>query len=365
MQEIDNKLTSLRYLMEEAEVDSLLLQRTSSFSWATCGADPHINTAASEGGAALLITHDHRYLLTDNIEASRLQNEENLDEQGWSFQVLPWYETGNKVRELTAGKKLGTDGLYPEGKDLSVELAWLRAQLSRFETERFKVLGELCAKSMKDAAYSIQPGMTEYKIAGVLSQAAESRGVQAVVNLIGTDERIFRYRHPLPTDKKLDRYAMLILCGRKWGLICSISRLVYFGEIPEEIRIKSMAVAEIDARMISNTRPGKNIADVFSCAQEAYSDCGYPDEWKKHHQGGLAGYEPREVVAAPGINKPVRVHQTYAWNPSITGSKSEDTILVSQRSNEILTTIPGWPSIDVSVNGGVLTRPDILVRQQG
>jgi len=58
--------------------------------------------------------------------------------------------------------------------------------------------------------------MTEYQIIGKMEDAVQSRGVQPIVNLIGTDERIFRFRHPLPTEKKLDRYAMLILCGRKW-----------------------------------------------------------------------------------------------------------------------------------------------------
>jgi antitoxin VapB len=67
---------------------------------------------------------------------------------------------------------------------------------------------------MRQAIMAVRPGMSEFEIAGLLSQAVESRGVQTIVNLIATDERIFSFRHPLPTSKKLQHYAMLIVCGR-------------------------------------------------------------------------------------------------------------------------------------------------------
>jgi antitoxin VapB len=50
----------------------------------------------------------------------------------------------------------------------------------------------------------------------------------------------------------------------------------------------------------------------------------------------------------------------HAWNPSITGAKSEDTILVGNDGNENVTAIPGWPAITVKVDGRVVERPDIL-----
>ena len=52
---------------------------------------------------------------------------------------------------------------------------------------------------MDAAIRKIKPGMSEYQIAANLGFEAQSRGVQAIVNLIAVDERIFMYRHPLPT----------------------------------------------------------------------------------------------------------------------------------------------------------------------
>jgi antitoxin VapB len=153
---------------------------------------------------------------------------------------------------------------------------------------------------------------------------------------------------------------MLVLCGRRDGLVCSVTRLVHFGRLPDELRQKADATARVDAVFLANSRPGRSLGDVFQAAVEAYRSTGYPDEWHLHHQGGLAGYEPREVVAVPGLRDNVVTGQVYAWNPSITGTKSEDSILVGAQDNEVLTHIAGWPTISVAVSGLEIERPAIL-----
>lgn len=154
---------------------------------------------------------------------------------------------------------------------------------------------------------------------------------------------------------------MLVLCGRRQGLVCSITRLVHFGPPSAEICKKAKAVAEIDAGMIAATRPGCRLGEIFQTAVELYAGAGYLDEWQLHHQGGPAGYEPREYTARPGATEKVSVGQVYAWNPSITGTKSEDTIMVGKDGNEVLTAIPGWPTTRIDRDGLVLERPAILV----
>jgi Xaa-Pro aminopeptidase len=361
--ELNSKIERVHQLLEEKGLDALLLRRVSSFAWATCGSDSHVITAASEGVASLLITNSHRYLITNNIEAHRLETEEKLAEQGWESRVSPWYSKNDLLIELTSGKKLGADGAFPGAADLSVELSRMRSQLTPEEILRFRALSNLCTEGLCSAVEEARPGMTEYQLAGMLSQAVESRGVQPIVNLIATDERIFAYRHPLPTDKPLQRYAMFVLCGRKWGLVCSMTRLLHFGPLPAEIRQKAEAVARVDAAMIAATRPGKTLGEVFRRAQTEYASGGYPDEWQNHHQGGSAGYEPRETTATPTSSLPILTGQVYAWNPSIAGVKSEDTILVGDQANEVLTVMPDWPVIDVQIGSQYIKRPSILVKE--
>ncbi len=213
---------------------------------------------------------------------------------------------------------------------------------------------------MDEAIRAVKPGMTEYQIAALIAAASLNRGVQPIVNLVATDERIFSFRHPLPTEKRMDRYAMLVLCGRRAGLVSSITRLVHFGKLGEPIRQKAQATAQVDATMILETRPGKTLGQIFARTEAAYAKAGFPGEWKLHHQGGPAGYEPREFVAAPDNNDTVLVGQAYAWNPSITGTKSEDTILVGEKSSEVITQIVGWPTYSVEVGDVSIERPAIL-----
>jgi Xaa-Pro aminopeptidase len=356
MNEFKRRLQTIRTFLNQHQLDALLLQRISSFAWATCGAASYINIAASQGTAVLLITANQHYLLTDNIEAERLAQEENLAAQGWEFVVHNWYEPASAIERLASGLRLSSDSPFPQAIDLNHDLARLRAQLSAEEMGRFRALGQLTAAAMQSAIDTIQPGQSELQIAARLGAAVQAQGALPIVNLIAADERIYKYRHPLPTTKKLERYAMLVLCARQFGLVCSLTRLVHFGALPDDLRRRATAVARIDAAYISATRPGVSLADIFKQGQKMYAQTGYGDEWRFHHQGGAAGYEPREYLGAPAAQDVVRANQAFAWNPSVAGAKSEDTILVGATANEMVTAIAGWP---VQVYGTV-ARPMIL-----
>ncbi len=360
MNEFEIKQAHIHELLDKYQLDTLLLNRVSSFAWATCGVgDSHINTASSNGVASLLITRDARYLVTNTIEAPRFEREQKLAAQGWEFSVTPWYQA-NALDELTRGKKFGADEAFAGATDLSVEVSLLRANLLPAEGERFRALGKLCADAMDKAIRALKPRMSEFEIAALLASETQARGVEPIVVLIATDERIFNFRHPIPVAKNLEKYAMLVLCGRKWGLVCSLTRFVFFGKLPDELRTKFDACATIDAVMIAATRPNKTLGEIFQRAQQTYAHTGFADEWQLHHQGGLAGYEPREVTATPNSSTTVSLGQAYAWNPSITGVKTEDTILVGEITNEILTAIPNWETVTMNVDGQAIARPKIL-----
>ncbi len=153
---------------------------------------------------------------------------------------------------------------------------------------------------------------------------------------------------------------MLILRGRKWGLVASVTRMVYFGHMPDDLRQKETVVARIDGHFIAATRPGRRLEQVLQDGIDAYQYYGYPAEWRQQEQGGLVGYEPRELPATLGVGELVHAGQAYAWNPAVPGVRSEDTILVGPQDNEVLTAIPRWPTIKINVRGRTLDRPRIL-----
>ena len=341
--EFQHKVMLMRNLLDRHEADALLLRRVSSFAWATCGAASYVNTATTQGAASLLITRDDCYLISNNIEAPRFEEEECLAEQGWIFCVAHWTSPMTELSHLTAGKKLIVDVPFLDAKVIDAEMARLRANLCEEEGVRFRKLGRLCAAAMNAAVRAVKPGMTEMEIAALLGAETQKRGVQPIVNLIATDERIYHYRHPLPTAKKLEKYAMLVLSGRKYGLVCSISRLVHFGPVLDDVQHRVDVTAQVNAALIAYSQPGAVLGEVFKQGQAAYAAGGFPDEWQYHHQGGAVAYEPREVLGKPDAQDVIAAGQAFAWNPTVAGAKMEDTILVWTQENELLTSIPGWP----------------------
>jgi hypothetical protein len=87
----------------------------------------------------------------------------------------------------------------------------------------------------------------------------------------------------------------------------------------------------------------------------------FGDEWQLHHQGGASGYMGREYLGSPKAKQVVLENQPFAWNPSIAGTKSEDTILATDKGVETITASKSWPMISVDWEGAKYKRPDIMV----
>jgi antitoxin VapB len=348
----------IRTLLEARGLDGLVLRKVSSFAWATGGVSSAVNVASDFGVAQLFITRDKRMLLTNTIEAPRFEREHRLAEQGWELVVSPWHEPAQLPWDAGRSLELGSDSAQGGMVDCTHDMARLRSDLLPVEVERARALGQSAARAMDDTIRAVRPGDAELGIAGRLACQTLDHGAWPIVMLVATDERVELYRHPVPTHKQLDRYAMIVLCARANGLVCSLTRLVHFGRLPDALRRKHEAVVDIDATFLHATRPGARLADVFAAGVARYGAVGHATEWTRHHQGGTAGYEPREHVATPASTWVVRENEMYAWNPSLAGTKSEDTIVVTERGHEVVTSMDGWPMLRSSIGG--IDRPAIL-----
>jgi len=119
----------------------------------------------------------------------------------------------------------------------------------------------------------------------------------------------------------------------------------------------------VDLAVNTLTRPGRTLGQVFADLQKAYADNGHPEQWRHHHQGGSTGYAGREEFARPGSQVTVRENQAFAWNPSITGVKSEDTMVCTPAGFEFLTRpTADWPTLSARFEDQEANRPDILWR---
>ena len=153
---------------------------------------------------------------------------------------------------------------------------------------------------------------------------------------------------------------MIVTCSKRGGLITSLSRIFSVGNISDELRKRTDAVALVHARMMHATRPEVIGKEIFAVTQQAYSEAGFANEEAKHHQGGPCGYKTRDWVAHSQSNEQVYANQTFAWNPSITGTKSEETFLVKEDGIEVITASSNFPYITNVIDGVEYLTPDIL-----
>jgi antitoxin VapB len=285
-------------------------------------------------------------VVTAVIEAPRLQAEElaGLDAE---WEVLPWATPVEQV--LPTGPRVGTDVPLEGCAAVGPALAAARASLVPAEVERLTSLGAEAAQAMTEACSQLRPTDTEWHAAARTGAALHERGIDPVVLLVAGGDRLPVHRHPLPTAGLLGDAAMVVACGRRAGLIVSLTRFV--GAPPADAFDR---ILEVDATVNGATRPGRTVGEVFRELQAAYVAHGFAeDEWTRHHQGGPAGYNPRESLGDPTSTVQVVESQVFAWNPSAPGVKSEDTVLTTADRPRVVTVDPAWPSREV---GGLL-RP--------
>lgn len=357
-------MKQLRNWLNDNHYEALLLSKRNNFSWVTSGRRSHIVQSTDQGVASLLITSDRVHLITNNMEVKRIEEEE-LQHCDFEYEAhtCEWYEDeGDVIRTLIEGKRVAADSPFDSLDVVDDQIGAIRSVLSKEEQERYRILCQETATAVEQAARMAEPGMTEHEIASFVASEVAKFGATAQVILVATDERVYKYRHPIPTDKVFNKHAMIVACIERGGLVANATRFVYVGEPSEELLENRTRLARIDATMIHQTRPGYVVGDIVKKGIEEYKNAGFPEDWKLLHQGGPTGYDSREYLATTTSPAEVQVNQAFAWNPALPGIKSEDTILVKADGVELLTKTNQWPYLDVEIEGKVYSRPDLLIK---
>lgn len=355
----------VRYL-ESKGLEAAILTRRANFAWFTAGGLNHVGTGSDMGSTSLLITSEKVVCITNTIEEPRVVAEEAAD-LGIEVRGFRWWDSADATRiwtEELGNRPAAADApVAATGRTLpplGAEFDALRQQLTEEEMDRYRKAGVEVAAVLETACRQTRPGMTEYELAGKILQGLMERGFRTPTALVANEERVRRFRHPIPTKSKITKYGMGVCGAERDGLYVSASRLFAFGPVDADLLRRHEVVCKVDAALIGATRPGATLGEIFAICQKAYADGGFPDEWKLHHQGGLTGYLGRENRATPGSDTRVLPNQAYAWNPSIAGTKSEDTILVLADRTEIISSTGQWPMKGYPAGGRTWLRNEIL-----
>jgi len=362
---IKSRIQRLRKILENTEKDALLLSREENIAYLTLGARNHITLNNTEGVASILITNEDVYFLTDNIEMNRLFNEEipePLHELFKKAEYRWWQSEYDRLSDLVKIKNLISDTGRYLTKNVSTDINTHRYVLSKHEFSVLRSLGKVIDEVFYKNMPWLNSDMSELDVQALFFREFFKMGYEPILILVFGEESSRLYRHNLPRDAKLGNHCFVSFCIRHKGLVISSTRSILFTE-STTIREQHEKNCRIDAKIISLSRPGVKMDELFSGIEKAYDAEGYPDEWMLHHQGGLAGYKSRELVCTPNTRYTLMEGNCIAWNPTITGTKSEDTAIVLKGANEICSFPPSsqWPELEFQFNGVTIRRPDIIL----
>jgi len=366
MTEHDIKHARLLILLRQAGLDGVLLATPPNFAWATCGGTNRIDITREPGAGALLVARDgRRAVLANTIEMPRLLADvfagQVVEPIEW-----PWAaERANPTWVLEAaraftGGSIGADWPIGDAVRVDAALAAARAPLTTEEIARYRALGADAGRAVAELCRGLTPGLTEREVADRAVAAMAGIGARAVVALAAGDDRIARFRHPVPSDAPWQHRALLGVCAERHGLTVALSRMVTVGAPPDDLRARVRQTARVFGALLTHAIAGVTGAALFARAVEAYAAAGAPGEELRHHQGGAIGYRARDWVAHPASTDRVTPPQAFAWNPTVPGAKTEDTALVTEGGVEIITASPGWPTIEIEARGRRIGIADIL-----
>ena len=358
----EDQLASLRRLSVDHGAHTVVLRDPLNLSWFT-GARWHVPQTLNMACFDVVVSGldgprnaEEVRIVTNAIEAPRLRDTE-LAGRAVDFDVVDWTE--DRSSRLPSGPGVLTDQPDSMGSgslDAQAALAAIRRLLTPGQQQTLTGLCADLARITGRVVSAIRPGDSEQHIAGQLAAALLDEGIEAVALFVGSDDRIGAHRHPLASAKPVQDRVMVACCGRRGGMVGTITRMASFSALGAESAAYN-ALLRVEQVFLDHSKPGAVLGQIFSHGAGSYGRNGFdPEEWRRHHQGGLTGFNPRELIANPRTTLELAEGMVLGWNPSGAGFKVEDTVLVTADGPRILTIDDAWPTLAV----GGRARPAVL-----
>lgn len=339
-------------LLATRDLAAVWFAQPNGFAWLT-GGDNVVDRAGDIGTAAAGYDGESITVVTNNIEAPRLRAEELPSDV--TVETFDWYEgsLAEAVAEYSQTPAAADFEVDASGFE-SLDVSSLRQPLTTTDVDRYRRLGRETARVVEGVCRSLDSKDTERAVAADLRVGLSAHDIDSPVVLVGGAERAQQYRHYTPQNAPLGDYALVSVTARRDGLCASMTRTVAF-DPPAWLEDRHRAATRVEVSALASTQAhgmeDGTAADVFSDIQDAYASVGHPDEWRQHHQGGAAGYAGREWIATPTLDASISLPMAYAWNPTVQGTKSEDTVLVTSDGFEVLSTTDEWPTEAIEAVG--------------
>ena len=182
----------------------------------------------------------------------------------------------------------------------------------------------------------------------------------ATIFLVGSDENLGKYRHPMPSNKPVRKTVLIHPGMRRYGQHCLITRMFTFGQPDEKLVRDYDFLNMLQAHTLSMCKPGAKLGDIIESRRQLVYDSGYGAEWDMHYPGGFTEYFVG--TAQWGIdNEPIEENMCLDWYLTVTGAKVEELVLITNDGPDLLSVQGYWPTKKYTYNGQTFDLPDIRV----
>jgi Xaa-Pro dipeptidase len=349
----------------------LVLTTPGSVNWITGGLSDPVDITATNDPAWAVETSTGRALITSEIEAPRLRGDFDVASLGWEIITVPWFDAGAPLRAASSFCGVAPEDLLSDsnsfGLNVTSAIVGARMVLSEPEREDLRLLGAVVAHALEIGVDSWTPGVTtDFEIASVVSRELERYGARAVCLIVGGDDRLRTFRHPLAIGDVVREALMAVVVARRGGLHVAATRSALTNAADPILQL-TQQLESVHQSVLNSSVPGRSWGDAVEALAKGYENIGQPGAWREHFQGGPLAFEQREFELAPGqTDSPYwdlecRVNTAVAWNPSLRGgAKIEETYLVGNDGFEWITNTGAWAT--TSNDGGVQHSQVKIVR---
>jgi Xaa-Pro dipeptidase len=334
----------------------LVLTGPGAVAWITGGLAPPVDRTAGVDLVWAVITTKGAGLITTEVEHDRVLAEYDPAVHGFADLIaIPWWtpEAFVPAAEGLAGSsasQMASDSHPAFGSDASLDLISMRLALSEPEQADMRALGADAAEALQAGLRAWVPGERDLDVQARVAAELESKGADTPVLIVGGDDRLRRFRHPMAVGERMNDLAMAVVVARRAGLHAAATRFACNGRPDDDLARSRARTLQIDRDVLSACVPGSTYGRAVAALDAAYSAQGAERGWAGHYQGGPIGYAQREFEIAPvqldspWYGRSIEAGHAVAWNPSLPGgAKVEDTYLVTDAGLERLTDSAGWP----------------------